>query len=350
MNLLFIIDSEVTRRAVKPVLDLFIKDGNHCALLKNLYSVKYLTHYENFFIEESAAINFNYNFIISSNPIQKDKFKGIRISIAHGSMFGNNSWTLNRAMHSDIYFGISPDELLYLKHYLKNSFDERNFIAAGNPANDYLIKFSNLSSSLRKEKRILLGLDDKKTILLSSHWTSIGNLRKFGTGLLDAITWNFPEYQVICTYHPNIITSPKAEYRVNQVVNTPYFDASWLIDSLMSRQNSNIKIIGSEIPPAELLFISDIFIGDCSSLVVEASYFGMPLIINNAGGGFSNTISKIISSDTNQFNNIEELIGILKYIDNKSSVIKVGSKINKIFLYNVGSSAKTIFDSIKYKN
>ena len=347
MSILFIVNDEVSRRSINPILEIFILNKCKFRILENHYSMNFMKIYRGDFIEESDAINFSWQFIISANPIKKGKFKGRYVSIPHGTMFGNNAWSLNRALNSDIFFGISPHELTYIKHHLRDRFDECKFIPSGNPANDYLIELFNSNSATKTSKKKLFGLDDRKTILLSSHWTSLGNLRKFGIGLLDAIIWNFPDYQVICTCHPKLLTSPKVEFRINKTVFTPHFNANWLISSLKARENNLIKVILNNTNPAELLFISDIFIGDNSSHLAEASFFEIPLIVNSKGSYFDKAIAKIVSSETHQFNNIEELIGNLSYIeDPNNSDIKVGRMIKKIFMFNVGSSARTIFDSL----
>lgn len=351
IDILFVVDNEVTRRALKPVLDLFIQSRFECRIVANLYCVSYMQQYAKYFINETDAKDLTCKFVISSNPLPENFSKGWRVSIPHGAMFGNTAWSLLKALHSEIYFGISPQELPYIKRHLNGKFDDEKFYASGCPHNDYLINIIGAQEEFKSQKRATLGLGDKKTMLLSSHWTSIGNLRRFGTGLLDALIWNFPNHQVICTCHPNLLTSPKGEFRVNREVRTPHFDAEWLIRSLRSRENEQVKLILDMEKSAELLLVSDIFIGDNSSMLIEAAMFKIPLIKSLGGHYFDESILKIVRSETYEFGNIEELLGAVTYLDDPSRAhMKTGREIRDLFAYNVGFAAQTIFDKLKSMN
>ena len=348
IDFLFIIDDEVSRRSINPVLDLFINHGFRCGIVANRYSVKYMQQYSDYFTGENASKNLSCKFVISGNPIPKGYSKGRRVSIPHGAMFGNSAYSLLRSLHCDIYFGISSSELPYIRHHLKEKFDEEKFYASGCPHNDHLINLVTAKKEHKSKARTLLGLEGgKKTILLSSHWSSIGNLRRFGTGLLDALIWNFPNHQIVCTCHPKLLTSPKGEFLINRNVQTPHFEASWLIKSLKSREGKQVKVILNEKNSSELLFLSDIFIGDNSSMLVEASIFQMPLIKSAGRRYFDKSIENIISSDTYLFSNIEELVGAVKDLENSDyAKVKNGREIRGLFGYNIGSAAKTIFDTL----
>lgn len=347
MRILFIITDKTTENSLLPVLDLFIRNGYESKLLVNNYCINSLKCYSQQLVKEDDAMKVSWEFVISANPISKDKFKGRVVGVHHGSMFGNSAWTLFTALNSDIYFGLSPHELPFLKHHLKDKFNEENFIPSGNPANDYLIDILNSTSDMRTTQRNLFGLEEKKTILLSSHWTSIGNLRKFGIGLLDALIWNFPNYQIICTCHPKLLTNPKREFLVNQPSETPHFDARWLINSLKAKQSEQVRVFLDGPKAAELAFVSDIFIGDNSSLLAEASLFNIPLIRSSGGFYFDKTISKIVSSASYEFENVEGLLGEVRYVDDtKQKNMKSSKKIQELFMYNLGLSAKTIFDTL----
>ena len=346
IDVLFIVTNEVTRRSIEPVFDIFLENGFKCGVVANSYCVKHMQRYVNHFIGEKESRDLVCNFVVSANPIPLNAFKGRRVSIPHGSMFGNSAWSLLRAIHSDIYFGVSPGELPYIKRNLNDKFNDAKFFASGCPQNDYLINLINASQEYKSHQRELLGLN-KKTILLTSHWQSIGNLRRFGAGLLDALVWNFPNHQIICTCHPTILNSPKTEFRINQNVRTPHFDSKWLIQSLKSKASKQVKVILDEKKSSELLLLSDLFIGDNSSILIEASMFKMPLMKSNGGFYFDKKISEIVSLGTHGFGNIEELLGGIQFIETSNSThIKTGKEICDLFNYNVGCSAMTIFNKM----
>lgn len=350
-KILFIISNEVARRAIEPLLKILNNNGHFCKILENQYSLRELERYSEKIIDEKFAKNYIWDFIISSNPVNKSKFTGKIVSIPHGSMYGNNAWSLKRASNADIYFGISPHELVYMKNHLGNAIENIKFIPSGNPANDLLKSIKNLENKdfieLRNKKREALGLSNNRTILLSSHWTSRSNLRTFGTGLLEALIWNFPDHQIICTTHPNLLNSPKSEFSIDTPTNTPHFEADWLIKALKSKASKRVKIFLNR-SPSDLLFVSDIFIGDHSSLVAQAAYLDLPLIIYNRGGlnYFDKEVAEIVNSESHQFENIEQLLGWVKYFDNEK-VEKVDAKsIKEMFMYNVGGATRTIFKNL----
>lgn len=347
MHVLFIINNEVTRRAIQPVLDLFMAQGIDSKILSNPFCEKFMPTYSRNFVNLSFAQNFKWDFLMSSNPLEREQFKGRRMVTHHGSMFGNSSWSLKSAYHSDVYFGLSPHELAYLKHHLKDKFDPKKFIPAGSPANDHLLALDKNNAPYLAEKRALLGLSDQKTILLSSHWTSLGNLRKFGTGLVEAVSWNYPEHQILCTCHPTLLKNPTAEFQINKKVETPHFNSEWIFKSLhqLKEHNPNIHLFFNDTQPTDLLYVSDIFVGDNSSFLAEASFFGIPLIANTEGAYFDPVVQKTVSSDVQPFKSVEQLLENLHFAVNTDQV-KYGKNIKELFMYNVGQSAKTIYDTV----
>lgn len=349
MQVLFIINAEVERRALMPVFDLLLSKNATCRILKTPFAVQCMRQHEAVFLDESSAKGFGSDFVISANPIQEHEFNGQRAAIHHGSMFGNNAWSLNIANHSDIYFGLSAHEYEYIQTYLKETFTPERFVASGNPANDPLLQYARADAASKDVIRQELGLRKKRTLMLSSHWTSLGNFRRFGTALIDALTWNFPDDEIICTCHPLLRLNPKNEFHIDKVIATPYFESDWLIACLQSKaaHNPNIKLNFDEANLGKLLSVTDVFIGDNSSLLAEASFFDMPLLANVGGAYFNQKISRLVAEDVHAFASVEELIGTLKSLERLDpDRIKTGKKIKELFMHNVGSAAQTIVETL----
>lgn len=130
-------------------------------------------------------------------------------------------------------------------------------------------------------------------------------------------------------------------------METPNFDSTWLLSALQSRQSDRVRIVLNEATSAELLSISDIFVGDNSSLLAEASFFGIPLLANNDNSYFDRQISDVVFSDVHQFKNIEELLaGLDICLGLESEKIKVGNLIKKLFMHNVGGATKAIYENL----
>lgn len=349
MLVLFVISNEVSRRSVQPILEKMMALGVDCYLEESPFLLNYKNIFSNIFIAQEHAKTRTWDFIISANPMRRNDYKGKRISVPHGSMFGNNSWTLNMAHHSDLYFALSEYEFFYLKKYFKDKFDKSRFMPSGSPANDYLLQYRHANNTQKSNIRDEFGLKDLPTILLTSHWTSMGNLRRFGTGLLDALAWNFPNHQIVCCFHPALLSNPKSEFRINKNINALHFDINWLLKSLddQARRHKHIKIIKTIDIPAKLLAVTDIFIGDNSSFLAEASYFDKPLVACLDGSYFDQSIHKIVESSVHQFNNIEGLLGHVSTITQEPSAnIKRGENIKKLFMHNIGSATETIVKTL----
>ena len=347
MRVLFIITNEVSRRSIQPIFDQLLSLGVEVKLLLTHFTRLRMDCDPSCIVDIQKAKILSWDFIVSANPIKKDDFKGRRVCAHHGSMFGNNSWSLQLAVHSDLYFGLSPYELVYIKKHIQE-FDENKFIASGNPANDRLYQYRHATLDQKAQWRTEMGIKDQATLLLTSHWTSMGNLRHFGIGLLDALAWNFPGHQIICTCHPSLLSNPRTEYRIHKSVATPYFHSDWLLKSLkqQSRLHDRVHII-TEVEPAKLLAVSDVFIGDNSSFLAEAAYFDLPLFARIEGSYFDPAILKIVKSSIQLFDDIETLVGQVAEIDQNSlTPVKRGESIKKLFMHNVGASAQSVVDRL----
>ncbi len=350
-KILFVIHNEVSSRSVLPIVDQFILNGCVVKILIPSNMFKLCKLYSNLIFNEKQVFESEWDFIVSSNPLNKKIFKGKIISVAHGSMWGNSTWSLKMAFNSDVYFGISPQESIYLFENLRDHMLGIKFIPVGNPSNDYLkifpdrlsLKYSDAKSNLKQR----LGLDDRKVILIASHWTSAGNLRTYGASMIDALYWNFPDHQIIATCHPKLLTSPKSEFVTDKAIETPYFEADWIIKSLENKANSRVKII-LDRRIADLMFVSDIFVGDHSSSFIEAAYFELPLVLRNLNIYFDKNISSVVAQDAITFANLEQLIeGVRKAGQLKKYSENINLRIKELFHYNIGNAAQTIFEEIQ---
>lgn len=350
-KILFVIHNEVSSRSILPIVDIFVRYECACHVFIAANISELCKSYSNLMVDEKIVFDTEWSFVVTSNPLNKKIFKGKIINVAHGSMWGNNAWSLKMALNSDVYFGISPQEMRYLSEYLKTHLYGINFIPAGNPSNDYLKSFPDRSSSSHSDAKFniknQLGLDERKVILLASHWTSVGNLRTYGASMIDALYWNFPDHQIIATCHPKLLTNPKSEFLIDKAISTPDFDADWIVKSLKNRANSRVKVI-LDRRIADLMFVSDIFVGDHSSSFIEAAYFELPLVLRNLNIYFDKNISSVVAQDAITFANLEQLIeGVRKAGKLKKYSENINLRIKELFHYNIGNAAQTIFEEIQ---
>ncbi len=345
MDSLFIINNEVTKRSLLPVFET-LKKNIKCYILSDDYSMNNLYSYSESFIEARDALKKNWFYVFHSDPVEKAIFKGLRVSLPHGAMFGNNSWTLRMFQGSDLYFGISPPELRYIRSHLGNNFPVKKFFAAGNPAHDKIY-----DELLKRKKKIIepVEANREKTILISSHWTSSGNFRKYGSGLIDALRFTFPRCKILVDCHPKIFENPKNEFRINRFFSTPNFNADWLLSYFKSIENENIKIIKEKEDRWSAMGKADVFIGDCSSMVAEAARFKIPLIIQKDIKYFDSRIQKIVQADTYGFDSIEDLVAIVDAVLFNNDRDDTGQYIRKLFSYNIGGVVTTVSDYLLRK-
>jgi hypothetical protein len=205
-------------------------------------------------------------------------WNSIGVHLAHGSAVGNGFrskaeqkfWFQQEAERNEIAIIILPGPGIYQslieRSPLLHADSKKAFLLAGNP------KLSGLAERKYDRTSILtkLGLDpDRKTVLISSHWSKMSLLRDLDAATVQLIHDQHPELNIIVTAHPKLWTLKTEKYG---------FDGQALLSKLqlIANNNSDRMALSLTGKPFELLSASDVLLCDHSSIRVEYSLLNRP--------------------------------------------------------------------------
>ena len=185
----------------------------------------------------------------------------------------------------------------------------------------------------------------KKTILLTSHWTSRSNHRLFHDKIAASIIRNFPNNQLIITSHPKLWQNPQIEYLINKRCKTPGFDTKFLkiaFERFSLKPNVNLQL---NIDPIDLLPFMEVCISDYSSVILDSVFFYIPTINRARGNMFDIEIEDLISNSGSTFLGLQDLNEKINNYLKDPKMHKSGrEKMVDKFIYNSGEATKRICD------
>lgn len=273
----------------------------------------------------------------------------VGVSIGHGSCFGNGRrsrinqkpWAQITAEQDNVSIVVCPGRGFYNELIESSSELRMNprkaFLLAGNP------KLSTLSSNQIDKKAVLekLHLDgNRKTILISSHWTQMSLLRDLDVPVVQSVCEWASEYNVIVTGHPKLW---------NLTVKKDGFNGQALLDrlqSLVDHYPSRLRICPTG-HPFEMMAASDYLLCDHSSIRVEYSLLERPAALyrNSQFQCQSEITDKLYRESSEVFNDLTSLQEAIKTITHpdydKTRSIR---ELRDHFISDSSNSAETIRD------
>ncbi len=251
------------------------------------------------YIPFKKSVFLKWNLIVNSHLNGfYPKRHGLRIYMHHGTSYGSSGTNLPNAEQHDIYFGLAHEQRDYFNRLSPGIFDKsRAFFAIGSPKTDELVN----GKYDRKKILVKLGLPDRPTILITSHWSKYSTLSVFGNRVFENVAASFPNYNIIQTGHPWLWTTNK---------NT---DKKWshhLENTLKEIENTYSNALFLPTYSVEpLLSISDMLIADHSSVITMYSLLDRPIVFFNNLEARKNNIGKdeIISKYINASHVFTEL-------------------------------------------
>ena len=207
---------------------------------------------------------------------------GYRIYVPHGTGFGND-YSLKCYQDSNIYCGHTPDEKTFVRERLGSDLNQSaSFIATGCPKNDmfepYILASKEEKLILKSEAKLSMRIpEDRNVIFIGSHWTKSGLLRKFGTGLIQALSCLGDNFKIIQGSHPNLWNQ---HLNANQHVNPQ--TSRWIYDALCRERDRGAVFLNLGVSDVNALLASDIVISDFSSITLEASLLEKRLFLHVA--------------------------------------------------------------------
>jgi hypothetical protein len=286
-----------------------------------------------------------YKYILVTTHVPEERHglnNGFYIHVPHGSAFGNNltaNYLLSCYQASDIYCGISPKEEEYIIQSNKNNQEKVNkFIATGCPKNDSFAEYISGSEQDRFQIKLKIkeemNIDkDNAVIFIASHWTSRGILRRFGASLIQALSTLGDKIQIIQGAHPNLWNN-----HVSPQTST------WIYNSLCKECNEDSIQLSLGVSDAKALLVSDIVIGDISSIVIEAALLEKPILLNIDRDSFqSDQIYDIYKGMSIQFEGADDLLQtFINGAEFPKDREKTFATVKNMFGYNIGNASKQI--------
>jgi CDP-glycerol glycerophosphotransferase (TagB/SpsB family) len=228
-------------------------------------------------------------------------------------------------MHQKTYFEKLSPGLFY---------SDRAFFPIGSPKTDSLTnnKFS------RDELLARLGLANRFTIVITSHWSKYSTLSIFTESIFRRLAEHFPDFNIIQTGHPWLWTENK---------NTNFNDCMKLKSKLQNIANEydNAYFIPG-LTAEELFPVCDMLVADHSSVITMFSLLDRPIVFFNNLEARANKVGKseIIDLYINASETFSELDGLVQACVQSKEMHekkKIGrQRLRDAFFVNIGNSSE----------
>lgn len=236
--------------------------------------------FDRYFIPNRLAVWRKWHYVVASDmAMTYFKWGQVVVQMPHGSAFGNldatvsgeDHWlkTVRETRRGMIFLNSvsSYQTLLAAEPTLKTP--GRAFFVCGSPKLDSLV-----TEGPEAGKRFLeeLGLSpDRKTVVLTSHWTEKSVLRSLGKNILDQLASLQDDFNVIITGHEKLWFDPA---RGGPAAPSELADHA----ARLAELHENIRFVTLLDEMTALLKAGDVFICDNSSILVDVCLAGRPLV------------------------------------------------------------------------
>ena len=262
----------------------------------------------------------------------------LRVYMHHGPGFGILGNKLAIIKQSDIFCGLSLIERDWFERLEPGIFNDRRlFIPVGFPKNDALYNGDYDRAALLHQ----LGLPNRTTILITSHWQTPSTLRRLNDAPFRLLARAFPDYNVIQTGHPWL-------WQPNHNVPGDWQQA--LLESVheIEATHTNAKFIQTSDVEA-LLAITDLLVGDYSSVMTTYCLLDRPIVFFN-DPEFSFTIpelKQVFIDAAHTFERIECLeSSCADALANPALKASGRAKMRQTFYVNEGRSAQYMANAL----
>jgi len=292
--------------------------------------------FHRFHIDSKKAIFAKWHLIVDPHPNNfYPKRRALRIGMHHGTGFGAMGSKIGFVQNYDIFLGLSRAERFFLEQLKKGVFENnRAFFAIGNPKADRLIENPNLTKKIRAR----LGVANRPTILITSHWETVSTLRSLGHYPFEILAESLPDCNVIQTGHP-WLWEGRAQSKESK---------GQLFEKLqqVGERFTNAYFLPHE-NAEQLLHIGDLLITDHSSIFTSFSLLDRPIIwFENPKLSFAIAEIKSIYREASvSFTEPQELPDICrKFLADPSYKAKGRKRMRETFHANPGAAGEAAAD------
>lgn len=274
------------------------------------------------------------------------KRDAIHVTMGHGCCFGNSinrsDWIVQQIIQSSVrmVFGHSMALKAHAEATHPDIFhaDHRLFFPTGFPKLDVLCNGQLSRSDLLQQ----LGLSpDRKTILLTSHWTETSVLREWKEQIVESLLPLAQQMNIIVTAHPKLWELKKSSG----------FSSKSLWESLkaVEARSKYLRLVKSA-NSEQLLNAADLLICDNSSIRVEYSVTDRPVLFYNNPDHrfFSPVTQKLYEDSAENFVTLDGLADrVVAALNNPQAYAEGRAALRGYFVHNAGNAAASIVDIIR---
>lgn len=305
-------------------------------------------------ISPTTAVSRAYCLTIASDKFgPTSALSGPVATISHGSMFGNSDFPMQRYEHADFILGLSNYEKSYIQRHKPEWLNTKQFIAVGNPKLDYWHGKRDWESQERSNLRVRMrkhyGLHPgQRVIVISSHWGSQGNLRRYWSGLIDWVCAFTTDCTVMVTLHPKLMTQfDVSRSRHGETVAIRRHNSSRMMAMLNDRQAKGAIQLWLSRPISDLLAIADVVIGDRSSLLVEAACADVPILLSRQVEFADTEVAHHVESAVGIFEDFDELLVQLSdAFDDPGAKKMARRQFTDLFTHTIGMASQNVLNFI----
>lgn len=303
--------------------------------------------YDSVKISMIGAVFRKWHYIICTDVLNLYfKRDAVHVTMGHGCCFGNSinrsDWIVQQIVQPSIrmVFGHSAALKAHAEARHPEIFqaDHRLFFPTGFPKLDALCNGQLSRSDLLQQ----LGLSpDRKTILLTSHWTETSILRKWQERIVESLLPLTEQMNVIVTAHPKLWELKKSSGFCSRSL--------WEGLSAIEARSEYLRIVRSA-NSEQMLNAADLLICDNSSIRVEYSVTDRPTLFfsNPEHRFFSPVTQKLYEDSAENFVTLDGLADrVVAALNNPQAHAEGRAALRRYFVHNAGNAALSIVDIIR---
>lgn len=301
--------------------------------------------FQKYFVELKKSSFMKWHYIMHSDtPLAYFHRNAAHIISSHGAAWGNTNpdWQVTMYNHpcTDMAFILSRNFEYFAEETMGAKFGDGAplYFAVGAPKLDPMLNgVYDRNATLRE-----LGLPaDRKTILVTSHWTENSVLTKWGAQIVEELAPLAGEYNIIVTAHGNIWELPGThEFNPSKL----YSNLEYIADKsnfISFKKSGNVN---------KLLFSSDVLICDNSSVAVEFSTLDKPLVFYEGAGEnmCSAQVRELYENASHCFSTLDGVREACREaLANPAAKSDARRKMARYFIDNPGHASETVVRLIK---
>ena len=269
-------------------------------------------------------------------------FNVLRIQMHHGPGFGILGNKTGPIKQCDIFCGLLDAEYDWFERYQPGLFNERRlFIPVGFPKSDALDRrvFDRFD---RRAVLNRLGLADRPTLLITSHWQQPSILRTLGDAPLRTLAQAFPDYNIIQTGHPWL-------WQLNHNVPADWQAAFMGAMHDIEARHPHARFVQTS-DVETLLAVADLMVGDYSSVMTSYSLLDRPIVYFDSPG-FEYTfagLKDIFIGASHPFSQPDELVPACQAaLSGPQTKAEGRAHMRRTFYANEGRSAENMAELIR---